>query len=738
MADRVRAEGFRTWRQQRDLRNELSQFRPSLPKFVLQKFCSDRARGGSHQIYSWQADTGDDFITAYDIKGRAIEGTRWQEIFETADTYQERVEKLAEDTFARDKPEVPDKFQNVNERIFGGLEGSLWHIYELESNGDSTLSLSRREVNALHKFLFLASSIRNQGDIQYLVNNDERMVEAKKKRMVFMGGRNLSRERDLWLSNTLQILRNHHYGVPSQPEISELDRDDYRANAHERFAVFWKPAEEGDEFILTDNSFWCFEGGNLGADVESMDASEQARHLYTKDYMWHRLYVVSPTLVVALCHGSLIDKELTNQHRNRYGLGRSLLENLPHIHPENYYKDMTRDECRFLDNDWNLPPEFANGFSGRVYDGKSAMAEDVETLCYPVLPLESSHVAKVNAVLLQSRDTLSTLKSIKSICIRPSAKQCLLRALVVFEEIDWAENSTVPQRKDYSTLKSQLQRRVRLGGDFGAAGSMSMSTSAQPQSPSSEDVITTESPFRRLPNSPSSPSFKRVPQAELSPRRVGNLPHSRGKRAGIAKLLMPFGERVYGRKSSLTTRNSDYPTIFPTSPELNSQCAVSQTSSGKNRTTPSEQEHLGDSENVRGVSPNAATPNCDQMSLQAASRGGHLEVVKSLLAAGADVNAAAPKYGPTALQAASEHGHLEIVKSLLAAGADANTTIPMYVRTALQAASGRGDLDIVKSLLAAGADVNAAAPKYGQTALQAASWRGHLDIVKSLLVAGAD
>ncbi|CAG1959392.1 unnamed protein product, partial [Fusarium graminearum] len=51
--------------------------------------------------------------------------------------------------------------------------------------------------------------------------------------------------------------------------------------------------------------------------------------------------------------------------------------------------------------------------------------------------------------------------------------------------------------------------------------------------------------------------------------------------------------------------------------------------------------------------------------LQLAARGGYIEVVEKLLAAGADANAAA-------LQVAARGGHIKVVKKLLAAGADAN------------------------------------------------------------------
>jgi ankyrin repeat protein len=61
------------------------------------------------------------------------------------------------------------------------------------------------------------------------------------------------------------------------------------------------------------------------------------------------------------------------------------------------------------------------------------------------------------------------------------------------------------------------------------------------------------------------------------------------------------------------------------------------------------------------------------MLMQAAAKGGHLEVVERLLVANADVNAIAIGYdGRIALQAAAEGGHLEVVKRLLAANADVN------------------------------------------------------------------
>jgi ankyrin repeat protein len=121
--------------------------------------------------------------------------------------------------------------------------------------------------------------------------------------------------------------------------------------------------------------------------------------------------------------------------------------------------------------------------------------------------------------------------------------------------------------------------------------------------------------------------------------------------------------------------------------------------------------------------------------LQAASEGGHEQVVKALLDAGAEVNAQGGDYG-NALQAASEGGHEQVVRTLLNAGAEINVQGGRY-GNALQAASARGHEQIVKTLLNAGADVNAQGGHYGN-ALQAASEKGYEQVVKTLLDMGAD
>jgi ankyrin repeat protein len=81
-----------------------------------------------------------------------------------------------------------------------------------------------------------------------------------------------------------------------------------------------------------------------------------------------------------------------------------------------------------------------------------------------------------------------------------------------------------------------------------------------------------------------------------------------------------------------------------------------------------------------------------------AVRQGDLATVTSLLDQGADVNAKF-RYGATALFKAAERGHTEIVKLLLARGADVTVKDTFYNATAMTWALSNGHVETVRALL---------------------------------------
>jgi len=142
--------------------------------------------------------------------------------------------------------------------------------------------------------------------------------------------------------------------------------------------------------------------------------------------------------------------------------------------------------------------------------------------------------------------------------------------------------------------------------------------------------------------------------------------------------------------------------------------------------------------------------------LMDAARTGNGEVVRMLLARGADANARESSLGETALMWAAAENHPEAVRALIEHGADPNarseklvyqkdrfglegvtTILPHGDWTALMYAARQGSLEAARALAEANADLNLTDPD-GTTALEFAILNGHFDTAGMLAEKGAD
>ncbi len=115
---------------------------------------------------------------------------------------------------------------------------------------------------------------------------------------------------------------------------------------------------------------------------------------------------------------------------------------------------------------------------------------------------------------------------------------------------------------------------------------------------------------------------------------------------------------------------------------------------------------VGDVERVRallddGADPNTIRPGDASSLLILSAKGGHIGVVRTLIARGADVNLP-NRNGWTPLMAAVSHGHGSVVKLLLENGADPNRT-HAYGWTALKLTIQKGDKAMAELLRKYGA-----------------------------------
>jgi ankyrin repeat protein len=118
--------------------------------------------------------------------------------------------------------------------------------------------------------------------------------------------------------------------------------------------------------------------------------------------------------------------------------------------------------------------------------------------------------------------------------------------------------------------------------------------------------------------------------------------------------------------------------------------------------------------------------------LFAATREGHIHIIKFLIAKGADVKSRS-KNNASLLHCAATMGHSHIVQFLIEeCHADVNLQDNKYQSTPLHTAAIHGHVQIVKTLLRNNADINAKNDK-GLTALHWAVMKNHIQVVQTLL-----
>ncbi|XP_074600327.1 multiple ankyrin repeats single KH domain isoform X2 [Brevipalpus obovatus] len=122
--------------------------------------------------------------------------------------------------------------------------------------------------------------------------------------------------------------------------------------------------------------------------------------------------------------------------------------------------------------------------------------------------------------------------------------------------------------------------------------------------------------------------------------------------------------------------------------------------------------------------------------LMEAAQEGHIELVRHLIAAGANVNAVTTS-GETALMYACENGHTNVAETLIDAGADLEHEAEGG-RTPVMKAARAGHLCTVQFLVSRGANINKATSNSDHTPLSLACAGGHKSSVEYLLSQGAD
>ncbi|CAG8471706.1 135_t:CDS:1 [Ambispora leptoticha] len=183
------------------------------------------------------------------------------------------------------------------------------------SQKENQIALLRRDLGDLRKFLFIMNYRNRSRWSQFANEKFDVMTKLLVKN--FMHEHKLKSAREVWLRNIREILDTPHEDVKDNMRIFDLDRNDYQFRMIDCFLVIWQ-AGENDEFIITSNGFGIFEG------VTGPGLFGQFQFAY------HSFYVISPKLVLVLCHASFREEIGPDTMQKKLGFNRSILENAPH------------------------------------------------------------------------------------------------------------------------------------------------------------------------------------------------------------------------------------------------------------------------------------------------------------------------------------------------------------------------------------------------------------------------
>lgn len=203
--------------------------------------------------------------------------------------------------------------------------------------------------------------------------------------------------------------------------------------------------------------------------------------------------------------------------------------------------------------------------------------------------------------------------------------------------------------------------------------------------------------------------------------------------------LPEYAENRSWREPSFQTstfRNSHFNVAHYNSPDFQPEEYRPEGDDTRNRTTATQVDHL-EIEKIPDIVTDAEERQRLDSLLLKAVVAGDTDLTKLLLNKGANVSFKDNSVG-SPLHAAISLGHLEVVRLLLARGADPDDDDwDRPGSDILGVASARGDQEIVQLLLQHGAKANSASYTYG-SALQAAASKGHHEVVSLLLRNGHD
>jgi hypothetical protein len=289
-----------------------------------------------------------------------------------------------------------DMYGSEIERKFGVLEANASKVIKrIEDDfacGKKTTCLSRPDKDTLRRFLFIMH-YRSRKFYHRFEKTAEAYDAIDRSLLVnYMRERGFATPREVWLDNLGAFLdvKLGHDSKRWESELMEIAYPDdakwFCHHMNQFFLCFCRPEDLQDGFLLTQNAYGVFEGPN--SEVGWTD--------------WHNFAQISPKLLIVLRNiwipplpsDPIFDKtrndfeKLVALHCSIYSnpaSARSWLADLPVERPRYSYSSV----------------QFAGNAKRRAHVKATCLSDD-DTFEFKLFELPSSHVQKINSILLDN------------------------------------------------------------------------------------------------------------------------------------------------------------------------------------------------------------------------------------------------------------------------------------------------------------------------------------------------
>ena len=241
-----------------------------------------------------------DSILMYDVATQSLESRPIAKVYGVVNMYRDGL-----------NPENMDHLEQGLARLENDAAQTIQRIHSAIESGQRNISMKRKELEAIRKFVYLMHYRRTSLVGSYFDENDPDNRPLKDYMQKFRQTHNLHNKDDFWLFGLKYILDTPHhkivgtgeaiqerYGGPKamlsmmmtrvDPDIGNFHAVDYTSMANAYFLGIWE-APEGEEFVVGSNSFGLWEGILDG--LSGM----------------HRIFVVSPRIALILRNNILAE-----------------------------------------------------------------------------------------------------------------------------------------------------------------------------------------------------------------------------------------------------------------------------------------------------------------------------------------------------------------------------------------------------------------------------------------------